>query len=707
MKTLFLTLLFTTGLFFTSFSQSISGKITDKETNTPLKGANVYVSNIKKGTVTNDLGIYSIKHLNDSGTYTLCVSYMGYKPIKKTIHLKREYIFNFRMEKENFVKNQIVVTANKLEMSKDRVPMNISVVTEKEIKQSSETNVLPVISQYVPGLFVTEKGTSGFSLSTGSAGKVTIRGVGSGDSFPVLYLIDGQPQFMGIFGHAIPDSYTASDIEKVEVIKGPASIIYGTNAMGGVLNMITKKAKTDGLHFKGQGMAGSFSTWKLNGTLSYKKKKFSTMASWNHDYTDGDRPNSAFRMDNGFFKAKYEFNKHYSITANMNRIKFKAYDPGSIYSNDTDLYSNKSNWADITRSNYYMSFSNKSDKIEGGLRCYYMNGDHTISNGYKEDWLSTDENYGFSFYEGIKLFKGNLISLGIESKKYGGKGTPVTTAKFQDGKVTMVPSEYDNKWINITETGEYLVLQQQLIEKITINAGIRHEHHNLFGEEWIPQFGTSYRANENTTFKGCISKGYRSPSIRELYLFPPANQDLQPEEMWNYEVSCNKYLLNRSLSLEINLFLSKGSNLITLMPNNNPPPAYINVNTGDFNHKGIETTIHYNISPKIVLNTNYSYLNMNTPKIASPVHQFFLGGNYNPGKFNFALNFQYIGKLYTNLDPETTQDYLLANTKISYSINSHIQLFTHWKNILDVSYQTQYGYPMPGISAFAGIIVQI
>lgn len=698
MKTLFLTLLFTTGIFFTSYCQSISGKITDKKTDAPLKGANVYISNIQKGAVTNDLGLYSIKNLNNSDTYTLSVSYMGYKPIKKTIHLKSNHIFNFRMEKENFVKNQIVITANKLEMSKDRVPMNISVVTEKEITQSSETNVLPVVSQYIPGLFVTEKGTSGFSLSTGSAGKVTIRGVGSESSFPVLFLIDGQPQFMGIFGHAIPDSYTASDIEKVEVIKGPASIIYGTNAMGGVLNMITKKTKTDGLHFKGQALAGSFSTWKLNGALSYKNKKFSTLASWNHDYTDGDRPNSEFRMDNGFFKAKYQFNKKYSITANMNRIKFKAYDPGSIYSNDTNLYSNKSNWADITRSNYYISFSNKSEKIEGGLRCYYMNGDHTISNGYKEDWLSTDENYGFSFYEGIKLFKGNLISVGIESKKYGGKGTPVSSY----GDIS-----YDNKWITVRETGEYIVLQQQLIENITLNGGIRHEYHNLFGDEWIPQFGISYLYNENTTFKGCISKGYRSPTIRELYLFPSANQDLQPEEMWNYEISSTKYFYNRSLSMEINMYISKGSNLITTITNEDAPPVYINVNTGNFNHKGIEVTTHYNVSPNIVLNSNYSYLDMDTPKISSPVHQFFLGGNFHPGKFDLALNFQYIGKLYTNLDPKTTENYLLANSKISYRINSKIEIFTHWKNLFDVSYQTQYGYPMPGISGFAGIKIQI
>lgn len=79
-------------------------------------------------------------------------------------------------------------------------------------------------------------------------------------------------------------------------IRGPASIMYGTNAMGGIINMITKQAEKEGFSFKGKGMAGSHETWKLNGSAAYKKGKFNAFASWNHDETEGHRDNSAFMV---------------------------------------------------------------------------------------------------------------------------------------------------------------------------------------------------------------------------------------------------------------------------------------------------------------------------------------------------------------------------------------------------------------------------
>jgi len=125
----------------------------------------------------------------------------------------------------------VVVTANKIQVNRNSVPLSISVVNREEIEASSESALLPVLSQYVPGLFVTEKGITGFGVNNGSAGTVNIRGVGQGNK--VLMMFDGQPQWAGIFGHSLPDTYVASDVEKVEVIRGPGSLLYGSNAMGG------------------------------------------------------------------------------------------------------------------------------------------------------------------------------------------------------------------------------------------------------------------------------------------------------------------------------------------------------------------------------------------------------------------------------------------------------------------------------------------
>ena len=118
--------------------------------------------------------------------------------------------------------NSVVVSANRIEVNRSSVPLTISIVDRERIESSSESALLPVLSEQVPGLFVTEKGITGFGVSTGAAGTINIRGVGGGNK--VLVLFDGQPQWAGLFGHSLPDTYVTSDVEKVEVIRGPGMV---------------------------------------------------------------------------------------------------------------------------------------------------------------------------------------------------------------------------------------------------------------------------------------------------------------------------------------------------------------------------------------------------------------------------------------------------------------------------------------------------
>jgi len=152
--------------------------------------------------------------------------------------------------------DEVVVTGTTVKVNRNNVPMAVSVVGNRQISESVETALLPVLNGRVPGLFVTERGIMGFGVSTGAAGQISIRGIGGSPNTGVLMLIDGHPQFMGIFGHPLPDSYVASDVEKVEVIRGPASILYGSNAMGGVINIITKKQTENVLHGNAHFMNG-------------------------------------------------------------------------------------------------------------------------------------------------------------------------------------------------------------------------------------------------------------------------------------------------------------------------------------------------------------------------------------------------------------------------------------------------------------------
>ncbi len=256
--------------------------------------------------------------------------------------------------------DEVVVTGSKIEISRRHMPVNISVISKEDMNEINETTALTTISSRVPGVFVTERGVIGFSVGSNSAGQVSIRGVSGAPNAGILVLVDGSPQHMGLFGHPLPNSYVSSDLEKVEIIKGPASIIYGSNAMGGAINFITKKPEKDGVSGEAGVGYGSFNTLKYMANAGYKKKNFSMFMSYNHDQTDGHRDSSNFKIDNAYIKAGYKLHKNISVTADYNIAKLHSVDPGMESSP-------KSFTADILRGKASFSIKNTYEAKELGF----------------------------------------------------------------------------------------------------------------------------------------------------------------------------------------------------------------------------------------------------------------------------------------------------------------------------------------------------
>lgn len=587
--------------------------------------------------------------------------------------------------KDSVKLDDIVVTGSKIEISRKLVPLSVSQISRKDIENSGQINILPALNTFVPGIFVTERNVLGFGVSSGGAGSISIRGVSGSPNTDVLILIDGHPQYQGIFGHPLSDAYVASDVEKVEIIRGPASILYGSNAMAGAVNIITKKQLQDGLKVNFGAAFGSFNTQKYYGTIGYKKDQLSVFASLNHDQTDGIRANTDFNITNGYTKVGYELSKHFDLTADFSIAKYNGDDNGSVYAAPAPFN------IDITRGKTSVSLENKYDKVEGALKFYHNFGTHDLSDGFH----STDRNSGFMFYQTLKLFTGSNITVGTDFKQYGGK---VNQTAVKDSLIT------------VNESAVYAFAQQTLLDKLNLSAGLRLEHNSKYGSELIPFAGLTYNPTQFTTFKTSVSKGFRSPTIMEMYLYAP-NPDLKPERMMNYEVSWLQSVLDNRIQFDLTAYLINGDNMIEVTPGT--PPFMTRKNSGAFTNKGIEFSAKYFIAKNLYVNANYSYLDMDKPVLAAPRQQINFNVNYKYKIWSLNISSQYIEKLYTYIVSSSTQlitktlSYNVLSARLSVRPLKSLELFVAGNNLLDEKYEINYGYPMPGIYFNTGFNVRL
>lgn len=579
--------------------------------------------------------------------------------------------------------DEVVVTGTTVKVNRHNLPMAVSVVNNLQIQESNETSLLPILNGRVPGLFVTERGVLGFGVATNAAGQISIRGIGGSPTTGVLMLIDGHPQFMGIFGHPLPDSYVASDVERVEVIRGPASILYGSNAMGGVINIITKKQTKEGLSGNANIMYGSFNTQKYMASAGYKKDKFSIFASVNHDQTDGHRPNSDFNITNGYVKMSYQAGNNITVNSDFSLAHFKTTDPGP----DT-LNAVPGSSLNITRGYCSIAVDNNFEKYSGTAKFFYNFGEHMISDGFH----SKDANYGLNIYESVKLFKGNNLTVGADYLNYGG---------LAENELAMGGQGMIFKDTTVYDAGIYGFMQQTLFSRLTLNAGLRLQDHQIYGTKWIPAGGLAYKITANTTFKVSVAGGFRSPTIQELYIWNH-NVNLRPETIMSYETGLLQSFFDQKLKLELTGYIVKGDNMIITVPMQGLQ------NAGKVNNKGIEFAANANPVKNLGLELTYSYINMVSPVYATPRHHLFLSCDYRLSKWLFTASAEYVNHLDT--DPSTKvsyQTYTLVNSKISYQAWKFAVFFIRAENILNQKYENNRYYPMPGITVFGGIKMKL
>lgn len=585
---------------------------------------------------------------------------------------------------------EVVVTT---EVRTDVLGRSPVALDRREIEESYETSLLPLLNERVPGFFATSRGIMGYGVSGGAAGTMNIRGIGGAPTSGVLVTVDGRPQYMGLMGHPVADVYRTASAEAVGIVRGPMSALYGSGAMGGVVNIVTRNDRRDGIHTRLHAGYGSYNTLQSELSNSVWRGRFSSTVTGSYNRSDGHRPDMEFEQYGGSGRVAYDFTPHWAISADVDIMQFTASNPGTTAVPLTD------NDSRITRSMASVALDHTYEKTSGTLRLYGNWGRHKINDGYGVGELpktyrfnSKDRLWGLTLDQCVLLFAGNTLRMGFAYTHFGGE----TWRKLLAGgtRPMVDAKEY--------ELAGYVGMEQALGKRLLLTAAVRADHHSRTGLEWIPQGAVVVKLPHRASLEASVSKGFRNPTLRELYMFSPVNNpDLRPERITHCELAYRQdALAHDRLHYEASLFGLKGDNLIQTRPVSGHQQYF---NVGEVENWGAEAQIRYDVNRRWRVAANYSWLRMRHPVLAAPEHKFYAEARCAYGRWLLHTGLQYVDGLYTSLAPERTEDFWLWDLSATWRVCRETSVYVKGENLLAQRYEINAGYPMPKATVMCGV----
>ena len=598
---------------------------------------------------------------------------------------------------------EVVVDDRHTSEEMHNLPQSVTQLWHETLTAEHQPSVMPTLNRLVPGLFVPARGMMGYGVNSGGAGGVVVRGLSNGVG-QMLVCIDGEPQYSGIYGHSVADFLQSHAIESVSVLRGPASALYGNNAMGGVLNIVTRQATQLFPRKVASNVtvgAGSYGTVQAEATNQVNNGRFSSTVSAQYNRSDNHRPNMGFQQAGGMVKLGYRFNRHWRATATADVNHFYTELPGTV----TTPMSSNEQW--ITRGNASFSLHNsyRWKQATGVLRAYTNFGKHKIDDGTADPvnrpstqyFQSRDNVAGVSYQESFRFFRGNHTAFGIDYQHIYGWAYYTDKQTGNELPPTMASGKSHRN-----EVGAYVDFRQQATDWLSLQATLRVDHHSVAGTELVPQGALLFKPMKDGELKAAVSKGFRNPTMRELYLYRVANANLGPERLMNYELSWQHWVMAGRLSYGVNVFYMKGWDIIQAAMVNG---ANVNTNVGDIENCGAEVSLDYHITPRWDLTTNHSYLHMEQPVLSAPTYKGYLGARFREGRWSAQAGVQYVAGLYTQVGAnEQKEDFCLLSASVNHRVWKGLSLWLRGETLLGYrNYEVIQGYPMPHASLMAGV----
>lgn len=587
-------------------------------------------------------------------------------------------------------------------------PETFTKVERETLEDSHRKNILPTLTEQVPGMMVTQRGMMGYGVSGGAAGGINLRGMQSG-SGQVMVTVDCTPQYQGIFGHGLSDTYLSMIAEDVEVVRGPFSTVMGSNAMGGAVNIVTRTLKENTVENKIGLSAGSWGTLEAEAINMLRKGRLTSIVAAEYGRSDNHRENMGFEQWGGMAEVGFRLNANWGAFALGNVTHFNASQPGTV----TAPMLEADQW--ITRGIAVMGLRNAYNNTSGWIKVYDSFGIHKINDGYAavggtpqtELFRSKDALAGVNAAQ--TFFRGNnKLTIGMDYQHIYGRA--YYTNRETGEVVTTGRRGMQSTHTHSNEVAVYAEAHKSLLQWLEVDAGIRYDHHSVAGGEWVPKVGITTlpiaQNGNDASLRGVVSKGFRNPTTKDLFLYGSANNELLPERLWNYELAWSHSIRGGRLRYDVNVFTMKGDNLIQTIAVDGKQK---NVNTGEISNQGVEVDVHYRLNKHWSLMTNHSWLHMKHAIVSTPEYKGYVGASMQYGKWSGNLGVLHLNNLITKLDAKGEADkketFTLLNASLNYQLHKQLKLWIKGENLLAQRYQYIDGYPMPRATFMAGMEV--
>lgn len=583
----------------------LKGTVRDSMTQEPLSQANIFIEGTVIGAVTDYEGRFILFNLLP-GIYTVRVSLLGYSTCVNNdvkIRAGETTVVDINLDESVIEIAPIVVTASKREQVLQDSPVSVEVLTFRQLEKMNVYTVDQAL-RYVSGVDIKE-GEVGIRASTGFS-----QGAGS----RVLLLVDGNPLMAGDTETIKWDVIPINDIERIEIMKGAGSALYGSNAMGGVINIITKRpSQTPKANIKlSYGFYGEpmYAEWKwtdsamdFNGVdVSYSRRigKSGILSSLGRKSSDGYCQNSDFTRWNSLLKWNYAFSPQKQLTLM------------GIYATDEWGYFR---WWKSQKEALHAPKESLKDRVQS---------DKINMNGSYRQVVSSKLAYLFKGYYYQTYWKNIFYDNTDESRSHRSGGEfrvdyiPAARHSFTagiEGIYNTVDSDmFDNHHAN--DFAGFIQDGYTFQSKMKTSLGIRYDYHNVDGTlvegEISPKFGLVYKQNEKTTLRLSAGRGFRAPSIAEMFtetnlggIVVIPNPELKAETVWSYEVGIH-HPLGERLFIDVALFQNDYQDMIEV---EQTISAFRFANVTEARVRGCEVNVSSSLIHKLAtLKGGYTYV---------------------------------------------------------------------------------------------------